>query len=351
MYLQEIHITITEREKTDHNTCRLELSENTIKSFELWTQKLGPSVVGTYCNSLESLAIIKENCPNIEALKFAESLAPEQLLPYSLRENFKFLQQLSFFQTSSIYDACVSEFLADRALKDLEFYSCHSVTGLCFNTINLSYLKTLKIDFCRQMEPKCILSLIDRLGELTTLKLACITYEILEEMQLVLDKMPKLEWLELYDDLRMSCHSSKPLSRLTRLKHLKISCQLGDCDVEAVTRCCPELTTLDLPDCQGMTSDSVEHICRHLGARLTWLSLGAFYEAEDDDVLALVRGCPELTFLFVGGTGCLTPALPARAAAARRDASPGRRLLLDLACTNLTDDCYLVGTSVLWGGA
>ncbi|XP_061708086.1 uncharacterized protein LOC133518418 isoform X5 [Cydia pomonella] len=301
MYLQEIHITITEREKTDHNTCRLELSENTIKSFELWTQKLGPSVVGTYCNSLESLAIIKENCPNIEALK--NLLHPNNC------------SHTVYVKTSSSCNSC------------------------------LSFRPVL------QMEPKCILSLIDRLGELTTLKLACITYEILEEMQLVLDKMPKLEWLELYDDLRMSCHSSKPLSRLTRLKHLKISCQLGDCDVEAVTRCCPELTTLDLPDCQGMTSDSVEHICRHLGARLTWLSLGAFYEAEDDDVLALVRGCPELTFLFVGGTGCLTPALPARAAAARRDASPGRRLLLDLACTNLTDDCYLVGTSVLWGGA
>ncbi|XP_047987343.1 uncharacterized protein LOC125227160 [Leguminivora glycinivorella] len=341
-YLRGIHITIVERGEVHHNTLKLTLSEDTIESFEIWTQKLGSSVVDTYCNSLESLAIIKENCPNINALKlqFSESPAPEQLLPFNLRENFKFVQQV-YFSCYNISDPCVSEFLADRALQELEFYSCHAMTGLCFNTINLSNLKSLVIDYCRIMEPKYILPVIDRLGELTKLKVATVPYEILEEMQMVLDKMPKLEWLELFDDLRMSCHTSEPLSRLTRLKHLKISCQLGDCDVEAVTRNCQELTTLDLPDCQGMTSESVEPLCRNLGARLTSLYLGTFYEAEDDDVVAIIRGCPQLTLLFIGGSGSLTPALPARAAAARRAASPGRRLTLDLAYTNLTDHCYL----------
>ncbi|XP_063617238.1 uncharacterized protein LOC134790400 [Cydia splendana] len=343
-YLQGINITIDERGKKRHNTCKLELSEDTVKSFESWTQKLGPSVVNTYCNSLESLAIIKENCPNIEALQlqFAESVAPEQLLPNNLRENFKFLQQVSFYECS-ISDPCVSEFLAHRPLQELEFYYCYALTGLCFKTINLSNLKSLVIYSCHVMKPKYIVPVIDRLGELMKLRLVCVPKELLEKMELVLDKMPKLEWLELCDGLRMRCNSSKPLSRLTRLKHLKLSCQLGNRDVEAVTRCCQELTTLDLTDCQGLTSCSVELICQHLGARLTWLSLGTFYEAEDDDVVALIRGCPQLTLLFIGGAGSLTPALPARAAAARGElrVRGGRRLTLDLAYTNLADPGYL----------
>ncbi|XP_063528951.1 uncharacterized protein LOC134740446 [Cydia strobilella] len=344
-YLQGIRITITESEKTHHNTCRLESSENTIKSFESWTQKLGTSVVRTYCNlrlSLESLAVIKENCPNIEALElqFANSLATGQLISHNLRENFKFVQQVSFSECS-ISDPCVSEFLADRALQQLEFFYCHAVTGLCFNTINLSNLKSLKIHACHAMKPKYILPIIDRLGELMTLEVAWVPIELLDEMQLVIDKMSRLERLELIDGLRRRCNSSEPMSRLARLKHLKLSCQLGDYDVEAVTRGCQELTTLDLSDCQGFTSRRVEHICRYLGARITRLSLGNFWEAEDDDVVALIRGCPELTLLFVGGAGSLTPALPARAAAARSAVSPGRRLVLDLAYTNLADDSYL----------
>ncbi|XP_047987110.1 LOW QUALITY PROTEIN: dedicator of cytokinesis protein 7 [Leguminivora glycinivorella] len=62
--------------------------------------------------------------------------------------------------------------------------------------------------------------------------------------------MPKLECLEVYCDRSMRCHSSEPLSRLTQLKHLSVSYQLNNSDVEAVVRGCRELRTLELLDCQ-----------------------------------------------------------------------------------------------------
>ncbi|XP_063375910.1 uncharacterized protein LOC134663469 [Cydia fagiglandana] len=79
-------------------------------------------------------------------------------------------------------------------------------------------------------------------------------------------------------------------------------------------------------------------------SRLTSLSLGQFDDVKDADIVALIRGCPNLTELTVTGTRQLTRRLPARAAAARRAAAPGRVLQLDLSFTNLSSSLCVEDT-------
>ncbi|XP_063529966.1 uncharacterized protein LOC134741127 [Cydia strobilella] len=339
-----VHITIEEySNEKEHNICRLKRSS--FKSFESWTKKLGSLVVATYCIGLRNLEIIKENCPNIEALELQDVQcgAPKQLRRHNIRDNFKCLQRLTL-NSCSMPDSCVNQFVADKALEGLKFYSCDALTGACFKNMNLSNLKSLEIDMCSGFEAKHMLPAFDRVSELTKLKLSHISSEFLEEIQVGLDKMPKMETLDLNDDERMRGECGQQLSTLTRLKHLLLAYQMFDEDIEAITRCCKELVTLNLWDCRSMWRPSVKLIWKNAGARLTSLTLAQFDDLKDADIVALIRGCPLLTELTVTGSRQLTARLPARAAAARRAAAPGRVLQLDLSFTNLSSDLCVEDT-------
>ncbi|XP_063375782.1 uncharacterized protein LOC134663349 [Cydia fagiglandana] len=328
------------------NVCRL--NRSSFNSFESWTKKkeLGSLVVAAYCVGLKNLEIIKENCRNIEALELqdVQCRAPKQLRPHNLRDNFKRLQQLTLI-SCSITDSCVNQFVADKALEGLKFYDCDALTGACFKKMNLSNLKSLEIDMCSGFESQHMLPAFDRLSELTKLNLCNISSEFLEEIQVGLDKMPKLEKLDLNNDQTIRGEEcGEQLSRLARLKQLRLAYQMSDEDIEAITRCCTELVILDLSDCRSMWRDSVRSIWKNAGARLTSLTLGRYYYLKDADVVALIRGCPNLTELAVSGTRQLTRRLPARAAAARRAAAPGRVLQLDLSFTNLSSSLCVEDT-------
>ncbi|XP_061708093.1 uncharacterized protein LOC133518425 [Cydia pomonella] len=308
-YLQGVRIVIvkedfsTEKILQNYNSCSLKPSR--YKSFLNWTNKLGPSVSSTYCHNLENLGIINENCPNLEALQLSRIVSgPGQLLRHNLNDNFKFLREVSF-HWCSIQDDHVNEFIADKALEKLEIRNCTYLYGLCFDSLNLSNLKSLTVECSESLEPVSLLSIMisDR------------------EMQSVLCNMPKLECLELNGGY-MHGNVSEHLSRLARLKHLSVTYQLQYQHVEVITRCCQELRSLELLDCQCL--QGVDAICRHAGARLAALRLDQFSAARDDDVVRLVRGCPRLQSLTIGGAERLTCALPARAAAARREARAGR---------------------------
>ncbi|XP_063529964.1 uncharacterized protein LOC134741126 [Cydia strobilella] len=341
-YLEGVRIII-EREDLNkekillkYNICSLKTSR--YKSFINWTNKLGPSVVSTYCHKLENLAIINENCPNLEGLQLSRIVSGPELLRHNLNDNFKFLRELSF-QGCSIQDSHVTEFIADRALEKLDIRNCAHLRGLCFDSLNLSNLKSLTLECNTELyASNDLLSIIDRRSD--------------GEMQTVLYKMPKLECLELHGGYVHGNVLSEQLSRLSRLKQLSVTCQLEYRHVEVITRCCQELRSLELLDCQYLMG--VDVIWRHAGSRLTTLKLDQFYIARDDDVVELVKGCPQLQSLTIGGAERLTSALPARAAAARREVAPGgpgrpgggpgrpgRPLRLDLSYTNLSDEYYL----------
>ncbi|XP_061708108.1 uncharacterized protein LOC133518438 [Cydia pomonella] len=292
-----VRITIEEYDSEKKPVCTLK--QSSYKSFESWTQKLGFLVEATYCVGLKSLAVIKKNCPNIEALKLkkVQSRTPKLLRRHNLRDNFKSLKRLTF-DSCAITDSCVDQFVADKALEGLKFYCSYSLTGAFFKNMNLSNVKYLEIDLCKDFESKHLLPAFDRLSELTKLKLSTISGEFLEGIQVGLDKMPKLEKLYLDDDERMRGECGQQLSRLTRLKHLRLAYQMFDEDIEAITRCCQELVTLDLSDCRSMWRRSVRSIWRNAGARLTALTLGQFDDIKDADIVALIRGCPNLTVLY-----------------------------------------------------
>ncbi|XP_063375985.1 uncharacterized protein LOC134663523 [Cydia fagiglandana] len=307
-YLQGIHISILDNhdkaKKTNPNACVLKLSHSVyeldFKSFDMWINKLGPSVVATYCQNLESLIRIRENCPNLESLTL-ESLHNGcsccgllERFPYNLNMDFKCLQGLYFF-SCDVSDYCISHFISDKALEEFELRNCQRVTGDFFNTIDLSNVKSLALEDCDNIDSEHLFSAVERLDGLKKLVLSNMSADISKGIQAVLDKMPKLEYLEIYDERdTMPCYDYKPLSRLTCLKHLEVMYRLPDEAAEAILRGCKDLRTLEFRDCEDMSGRSVtEALCRW-GTRLRSLSLEPL-DLDDDDLVAIISACPELT--------------------------------------------------------
>ncbi|XP_061708182.1 uncharacterized protein LOC133518485 [Cydia pomonella] len=310
-------------------------------SFNSWTKKLGSSVVAAYSYYPECFKILQENCSNLETLYIYRTLNDYdyEVRPYNLQKNFKRLQNLCI-DSCHASDNCVSQLIAGRALTEINFNGCFLMTGECLSTINTTKLKSLVFKCCPDVQSRSLLPHLVRLSQLTKLKVSLIDKEVCRDLRLVLDKMPNLEWLEIMctgEPWNNYYTNETLLCRLTRLKHLCVDFNLEDYDVDDVTRCCKELRSLKLSQCGILTEDSVEAICRNAGARLTTLSLLQFYKLEDDQLLALIRGCPQLTSLAVG-TLALTLDVIKRAAEARHKVRPGLLLELDLAATNLPED-------------
>ncbi|XP_061707820.1 uncharacterized protein LOC133518207 [Cydia pomonella] len=87
-----------------------------------------------------------------------------------------------------------------------------------------------------------------------------------------------------------------------------------------------------------MTGCSVAaSVCRW-GARLRSLTLDGIESLDDEDVVAVIRGCPEIMSLELIGSKYLTPDLPALASAARHAARPGVRLRLQIDYSLMSDE-------------
>ncbi|XP_063375783.1 F-box/LRR-repeat protein 2-like [Cydia fagiglandana] len=310
----------------------------------MWTNKLGSSVVATDCYSLETLKIIRENCPKLESLFFHDlpDSCGSGVFPYNLNKDFKSLNGLCF-NNCCVTDNCINQFIADKALEDLDIRHCPKVTGDFLNTINLSSLKSLALLSCYNFDLEHLICA--DLGELTSLIVNHIKYrtlEVQEEIQYMLDGMPKLEYLEInnYHD-KMTCHDYGPLSRLTRLQHLLVSLQVPDEGVEAILQNCKELTSLHFSGCAAMTGCSVAaSVCRW-GSRLRSLTLEGFEGLDDEDVVTIIRGCPELMSLELMESQYLTPNLPELASESRHAVRPGVRLRLQIDYSLMSDEVRL----------
>ncbi|XP_047987031.1 uncharacterized protein LOC125226898 [Leguminivora glycinivorella] len=342
MYLKGVRVSIVDEDdkpkKTHPNACTLKASNDDYESFIMWTNKVGTSVVAAYCNSFQTLKTIDENCPNLESLMLTnirENADSEGMCPYNLNKSFNRLQGLHF-NRCLVSDNFIDQFIKDKALEELEIgYDCCTVRGDFLNTINLSNLKSLRLEFLELFDSEHLRSAADQLSELTKLVIIDMPFETAEEIQHVVDKMEKLEYFELYDAHWMTCGDYEPISRLTRLKFLRLSMSVPDEGVEAILEGCKELETLELLDCRSITGSPVSEPFRH-GCQLRSLTLHKFHCMGDDDLVDIISSCPQLTSLVVSAAN-LSPALPARAAAARSAVRAGSRLRLDLSDTILVE--------------
>ncbi|XP_063375823.1 uncharacterized protein LOC134663389 [Cydia fagiglandana] len=293
-YLQGVHIHIekNDRNKKENplNTCTLKPSEH--KSFESWIKKLGASVASIYCVSLENLAMIIENCPNLGALQlYRIECTDSELRQYNLHDNFKFVQRVSFYRCS-VGDTTFSQFIADKVLEKIEFRYCRYLTGLCFSSINTTNLKSLVLESCSNLQ-FLEHSVADHLGSLTELKVTRVNKEIGYDVQFELEKMANLERLELLCSNMIHGFPEK-LGQLPRLEHLGLSFYLDDWDLKKMLQCCGALRSLELLDCEY--SDGFVRVISEHGGALTAVKLDNF-NAKDEDVLQLVSGCPKLEVL------------------------------------------------------
>ncbi|XP_063381776.1 uncharacterized protein LOC134668201 [Cydia fagiglandana] len=270
-------------------------------SFARWTSKLGASVVSTYCATIHNMETIGENCPNLETLEiFPES---EENIPTIHHENFKWLRRLYFQKYNCVSDVYISSFIANNSvLEELEINNNEIVTGKCLLNIKSEALKSLMFKQCRKLKMCNLLDTASR-HNLTKLELIDVPYNIYENIHLILNKLPNLEHLRVLDEVMDCDHFFEAVCRLSKLKFLVVMYEATDTNLEDMTRCCKDLTILELGDCSTVSSRGMEAVIRNVGARITRLGIPKSKYLEDDDVIACVRGCPNLMFLDL--SGCL----------------------------------------------
>ncbi|XP_063534738.1 uncharacterized protein LOC134744753 [Cydia strobilella] len=295
-------------------------------SFACWTNKLGASVVSTYCATNHNMETIGENCPNLETLEmFRES---KQSLPNIHNENFKWLRRLYFTEYNCVSDLYISRFIANNSvLEELEINSNEIVTGKCLLNIKSAALKSLMFNRCRKLK-MCNLLATASSHNLTKLELINVPYNIYENIHLILNKLPNLEDLCVLDE-HMECdHFFEAVCRLSKLKFLVVMYEATDTNLEDVTRCCKDLIILQFGDCPTVSSRGMEAVTRNVGARITMLGIPKSEYLEDEDVIACVRECPNLMFLDMSGCLRLRQGMLSGAAEARR--LMGARFFLEL---------------------
>ncbi|XP_063617148.1 uncharacterized protein LOC134790304 [Cydia splendana] len=312
--------------------CKMKLVGDDRVSFMKWTGKLGPSVVAVGCECEDDLRML-EYCPNLDFLTITAAHITEEIILKNQCESFNWLQRLRFqyFQYGhSVTDRCISPYTTN--LKELEIHRIKKFTGQCLMTTPSS-LESLVISFCPDFELRHLLA-AENLSLLRKLEISGAKREMYSEIHLVLDKMPKLEYVTMNYSVLRSEVFFESVCRLKNLYHLHVNFKANDGDLEAVTRCCPQLRSLAMMRCMDVTGRGVRAVCEHAGARLSGLGL-ASSQVTDDDVVACVRACPKLKRLDVKYCYKLTAELLPRVATARREMYAGRPLRMRVIGTNV----------------
>ncbi|XP_061708016.1 F-box/LRR-repeat protein 2-like isoform X2 [Cydia pomonella] len=222
----------------------------------------------------------------------------EQYVEYdelvTLSENFKYLQRLTF-NISFVSDYFVTKFIANRALEELQFSGNHKVTGSFLNKIKLRNLKALNFKNCKRLDFD-----LNVIPGLKKLELNYVPWSICEPIIQVLNKLQELEHLELIlsfntaNDMFFEC-----VSKLSRLKHLNVNIKASNDDLVLLSMGCMELRSLLLANCTDISGLGVTALCSNAGERLTTLGLKCSDRFTDDNVVTIIKCCPNLTFLDV----------------------------------------------------
>ncbi|XP_047997368.1 F-box/LRR-repeat protein 2-like isoform X2 [Leguminivora glycinivorella] len=262
-------------------------------SFLTWTYKCGSLVVGVHCICMETLNIISENCPKLEGLAMS--------------------------------DQCFTKFI--NCTNDLEeLYICNNetMTGECLNNVRLRNLKSLIIGYSPELKFHHLVSAVDHFSKLKQFVLGDPTMEIHNKSNILVDKLPNLEYLHYlqrnvnYEFFHQPIdHFFNSVCGLENLKHLYVHGFLKDCDLLIITLCCENLHILELEQCDFITPLGLWCAWKIAGDRLTNLSLEDCLKVTEDDVVSCIRSCPKLTSLSIRNVLDLTPDLVSRADAAR----------------------------------
>ncbi|XP_061720589.1 uncharacterized protein LOC133527549 isoform X3 [Cydia pomonella] len=277
----------------------------------------------TYKDHYQCLGVPME-IPNVTSFELFYPLT-EKLLQDDEIKNFKFLRKLglTFIDMS---DQCLNQFINCTVLEELFICNNEKMTGECLNNMRLSNIKSLILDYCPELKLRHLVSAVDHFNKLTKLVLADPTTEIHDNANILVDKLPNLEYLHYVqrdEDLDFAYHSIghffKSVCGLGRLKHLYVHGFINDYDLDTITRCCKELHSLELEECVDVTPNGLWSACQNAGERLTTLSLDGCDELTDDAIVACIRSCPNLTSLSVRNIRALTLKVISRAEAARRE--------------------------------
>ncbi|XP_063371064.1 uncharacterized protein LOC134659330 [Cydia amplana] len=314
----------------DENTLILRQSSDAWCSFKRWARKCGRSVqdFDMDCKHYKDVVeTLRDYCPNLLGLKLSrlkKKLSPTNAL------HFQKLQWLVFDCCDEVTDDCVSQFLTD-SLEELRITYNKRVTGRFLNNLKpVNNMKSLALKHCRALRFPFLLSVADRLSNLTVLELwkrNRSKIEIRDKLHLLFEKMPYLREIdiEIYDMLRRPDEERRrtesnvffeSICRLKKLGRVNANFQVWDNHLEALASSCKELMAVDLI-CNHITRRGLDALCRHVGPRLLELNLAESL-LTDDDVAACVYACPKLLSLDLSDCPALEWAVR-RIAQARRD--------------------------------
>ncbi|XP_063358471.1 uncharacterized protein LOC134647981 [Cydia amplana] len=328
-----------------------------LRNFQTKIMELGPGIVKIIldCLNENSLKTITQNCPNLKELTVVamqEHSTHEVFLrngtrqcePLSFTEEVRQclqelqLKRVMFIDCKIVNDEYVSEFLKSDSIEELIVTRGSSVEGDCLSCLSQkkeNNLKSLRLVGCE-------LEYLDRavanhLTKLTTLDLSNNSFELLQCLPPLLDKMSDLEYLFLncYPYTDSGKVFAESLGRLGRLKHLSLcwNDNVSDEWLEAVARGCPGLQTLDIEtktsgyrlDRATVTAAGILALCRAAPA-LEHLGLAGNGDVTDATVADIAAACPKLESVDLRGCAQIAQntAILTALAAPRRPAGPLR---------------------------
>ncbi|XP_063544660.1 uncharacterized protein LOC134752831 [Cydia strobilella] len=198
-----------------------------------------------------------------------------------------------------VTDEDVIILLQSNPIEELTIIGNDQITGTFFQHLKTN-LTALRLRNCPNLDYKHLLSVLDYLKNVTVLDLSRNSADVLKNVHLLLDVMPKLERLELcgYEKVELN-GQLKVHVRLEKLKHLNLrrNKNVNDDWLETIARG-NKLLTFDVSYCKGVTMTGLTEVCQS-SKSMSELAIADNDDVSDEDVETIIRLLPFLTILNI----------------------------------------------------
>ncbi|XP_048002104.1 uncharacterized protein LOC125238728 [Leguminivora glycinivorella] len=293
----------------------LPLDESRAPHYSTALYKWGAAVEAAPCTA-ESFEDIAEQCTNIREITFYGFPDREIVKDSIANGRLRNLRRVAFRNLvtededrEQATDEDITTLLESRQITELTVIGNDQITGTFLHHLNQN-ITSLRLRNCPNLNYKHLLDILDSLINVTILDLSRNSPDVLKNVHLLLDVMPKLEHLELsgYEKVELD-GTLKGHERLESLKHLNLrrNKNVNDDWLETIARG-KKLVTFDVSYCKGVTMTGLTEVCES-SKSMSELAIADNDDISDEDVETIIRLLPFLTILNIQKCRGVTPDL------------------------------------------